>query len=133
MAITQLDRPITVTNFDGDPSSSGQVTHKCLAPFTIEGHKFTTLEFLVLPLPLDTPIVLGYDFQEMSGAVIDFGKRSIKFEGNLARPRVQLRNSMMHPDLINPPSWSEWPKEWLEADFDYIPPNLAKCLKLVPA
>lgn len=129
----KLAHPITVTNFDGDPSASGVVTHKCIAPFTIEGHKFHNLEFLVLPLPTDTPIVLGYDFQEMAGAVVDFARRVIRFKGGTPSPEARLRVAATHEDIIEAPKRSEWPKEWLEADFEYIPPDLAKCLKLVPA
>jgi len=70
--------PSKVTNFDDDPSSSRQVTHKCLTLFAIEDHKFTTYKLVVCPLPIYTLVILGYDFQEMLTAVIDFGKRSIK-------------------------------------------------------
>jgi hypothetical protein len=72
---TELDVPIDVTNFDGKTSSSGLVRHKCRTAINLERHRVPDIDYLVMPLP-DTPIVLGSDFQERSGAISDFSTRT---------------------------------------------------------
>ncbi len=121
---TQLDTPINVTNFDGKTSSSGLVRYKCRTAINLEGHCIPKMDFLVLPLP-DTPIVLGYDFQEQSGAIVDFLTRTVRL-GSARTPGlsgVKLRLSATHPDIVPLPRWT--PK-WIDK-IDYVPPDLAKC------
>lgn len=143
----QLQEPIEVTNFDGRASEHGLVTHVCYETISLEGHKFVNQGLLVLPLPGDASVVLGYDFHDSSNIRIDFRNRIINFDRAaepplekgletaapclpIQPPRVTLRVAKSHPDIVNPPDLDELRPDWLEEQH-YLPPDLEKCLSLV--
>jgi hypothetical protein len=130
LPLTLLGQPITVTNFDGKFSSSGKVTHTCVLSFKLENHCIKSYPLLVLPLPKEAPIILGFDFLSQSGVGVDFKSQtvSLRSPNDPSLSGVKLRVLASSRDLVEPPAWVP---NWVD-QVNYTPPNLKKCRELLP-
>ncbi len=133
-----LNQAIEVTNIDGRTFDLGFVTYECCKTIVLNGFKFPDFRLLALPLPGNALIVLGYDFHKLANIDVDFKNKVITFQDRTCNAvleplaRVKLRRADALVNIIDPTRPGKFQANWLGKEH-YVPPNLEKCLKLVPS
>lgn len=133
-----LKQPIKVTKFDGRTSDLGPLAYKSRKTISLNSFEFPNFRLLALPLPGNAFIVLEYNFHKLANINVNFRNKVISFRDETRKPTVPpplptvaLWYSDTQEDIIDPPKPSKFNANWPEEE-QHTPPNLEKCLKLVP-
>jgi hypothetical protein len=97
-----LKSPRTLEVIDGRPISSGQITHLCYLPLTIDSHH-ETIPFFVTKLG-SYPLVLGIPWLQLHDATLRFKDNSIRFDSEYCKHKCNSSAIPVPIKGIGPPS-----------------------------
>lgn len=101
LPLLPLKSPRALEVIDGRPISSGQITHLCYLPMTIDTHH-ETVPFFVTKLG-SYPLVLGIPWLQLHDATLRFKDNSILFNSDYCKDKCHLSKEIAPVKGITPP------------------------------